>query len=150
MQITQHTDYALRVLLYAACNENTLVNIKDIAEAYQISKTHLMKVVPVLAKSGFITSIRGNGGGLKLAKSPQEIVIGQVVRQTEKFILLECFSEHNQCHVTPACRLAKVFDGANRAFLDYLDKFTLADMLSDDLLAILSEERSTKPTPTLP
>ncbi len=140
MQITQHTDYALRVLLYAACNENKLVNIGNIAEVYQISKSHLMKVVPVLVKGGFIESIRGNGGGLRLAKPPEKIVIGQVVRQTESFILVECFGSNNQCHITPSCRLANVFDGANKAFLHYLDSFTLADILSNDLLPYLSEE----------
>ncbi len=140
MQITQHTDYALRVLLYAACNENKLVNIGNIAEVYQISKSHLMKVVPVLVKGGFIESIRGNRGGLRLAKPPEKIVIGEVVRQTESFILVECFGGNNQCHIAPSCRLAKVFDGANKAFLHYLDSFTLADILSKDLLPYLSED----------
>ncbi len=140
MQITQHTDYALRVLLYAACNEDKLVNIGKIAEVYQISKSHLMKVVPVLVKGGFIESVRGNRGGLRLAKPPEEIIIGEVVRQTETFTLVECFSENNRCHITPACRLANVFDGAKKAFLHYLDSFTLADMLSKDLLPYLSEE----------
>ncbi|MBS9782144.1 MAG: Rrf2 family transcriptional regulator, partial [Gammaproteobacteria bacterium] len=133
-------DYALRVLLYAACNEDKLVNIGNIADVYQISKSHLMKVVPVLVKGGFIESIRGNRGGLRLAKPPEEIVIGQVVRQTESFILVECFGSNNQCHITPTCRLAHVFDGANKAFLHYLDSFTLADILTHDLLPYLSEE----------
>lgn len=145
MQITQHTDYALRVLLYAACNEGKLVNISDIAEVYQISKSHLMKVVPVLVKGGFIESIRGNRGGLRLAKPPEKIIIGQVVRQTESFVLVECFGENNQCHITPACRLANVFAGAQQAFLHYLDSFTLADMLSNDLAKYLSENVTDKP-----
>ncbi len=139
MQITQHTDYALRVLLYAACNEDKLVNIRNIAEVYQISKSHLMKVVPVLVKGGFIDSVRGNRGGLRLAKPPEKIIIGEVVRQTESFVLVECFGKNNQCHITPACRLTNVFDGAKQAFLHYLDSFTLADMLSNDLSHYLSE-----------
>ncbi len=139
MQITQHTDYALRVLLYAACNEDKLVNIGNIAEAYQISRSHLMKVVPVLVKGGFIESVRGNRGGLRLAKPPETIIIGQVVRQTENFILVECFGKNNQCHITSVCRLANVFDGAQKAFLHYLDSFTLADMLSNKLSDYLSE-----------
>lgn len=140
MQITQHTDYALRVLLYAACNEERLVNIAEIAEIYQISRSHLMKVVPVLVKGGFIESIRGNRGGLKLAKTPEEIIIGKVVRQTETFVLVECFGENNQCLISPVCRLASVFSGAQKAFLHYLDSFTLADMLSSDLSYYLNEK----------
>lgn len=140
MQITQHTDYALRVLLYVACNEGKLVNIGNIAETYQISKSHLMKVVPVLVKGGFIESIRGNRGGLRLAKQPEEIIIGEVIRQTETFILVECFGENNQCHITPVCRLANVFSGAQKAFLHYLDSFTLADILSDNLSDYLLEK----------
>lgn len=133
MQITQHTDYALRVLLYAACNEERLVNISEIAETYQISRSHLMKVVPVLVKGGFIESIRGNRGGLKLAKTPEEIIIGEVIRHTETFNLVECFGKNNQCHITPVCRLANVFDGAKQAFLHHLDNFTLSDILSNRL-----------------
>ncbi len=143
MQITQHTDYALRVLLYAACHNERLVNIAEIATVYQISKSHLMKVVPVLVKSGFIDSVRGNRGGLRLAKPPETIIIGQVVRQTESFVLMECFGENNQCHITPVCRLVDAFDGAQKAFLHYLDSFTLADMLSDKLSDSLSKPITT-------
>ncbi|PID66294.1 MAG: Rrf2 family transcriptional regulator [Gammaproteobacteria bacterium] len=139
MQITQHTDYALRTLLYAACHNERLVNIAEIAATYQISKSHLMKVVPVLVKGGFIDSVRGHRGGLRLAKPPEAIIIGRVVRQTEKFTLLECFAKNNQCHIVSACRLTNVFDGAQQAFLQYLDGFTLADMLSDKLSNYLSE-----------
>ena len=85
MYLTQHTDYGLRVLIYTAINDDALVNISTIAETYNISKSHLMKVVTALVKGGFLTSIRGKGGGLKLAKPPEEIRVGMVVRVTEPF-----------------------------------------------------------------
>lgn len=139
MQITQHTDFAMRVLLYVACNEGKLVNIGMIADNFHISKSHLMKVVPVLVKGGFLVSVRGNRGGLKLAKSPEEINLGSVFRHTESLQLLECFSSKNTCRITPVCRLSHVFSGAQNAFLHYLDSFTLSDLLSNPLAQFLQE-----------
>ncbi len=139
MQVTQHTDYALRVLIYVACNEGQLVNISSIAQTYQISKSHLMKVVPTLVKGGFLIGVRGNRGGLKLALPPHQINVGKVFRHTETLQLVECFSEKNQCHITPSCRLARIFNGAQNAFLHYLDGFTLADLINDDLRKVLME-----------
>ena len=83
MYLTQQTDYAMRVLIYAAVNDGVLVNIGTIAEAYKISKSHLMKVVTALVKGGFLISVRGKGGGLRLAKSAEEIRVGDVVRLIE-------------------------------------------------------------------
>ena len=83
MYLTQHTDYGLRVLIYAAVNDDSLVNIGTIAEAYNISKSHLMKVVTALVKGGFLTSTRGKGGGLRLADTPDKINVGAVVRHLE-------------------------------------------------------------------
>lgn len=140
MQITQHTDFALRVLLYTACNPNQLVTINTISTIYGISKSHLMKVVPVLVKGQFLTSIRGNRGGLKLAKPPEEINIGEVFRHTESLQLVECMRKDNQCHITPACRLANVFYGAQMSFLHYLDSFTLADLINEPLYDLLAEK----------
>ena len=76
MYLTQYTDYALRVLIYAAANQDKLVNISSIAEAYGISKSHLMKVVTALVKAGFLEGVRGKGGGLRLGKPAEEICIG--------------------------------------------------------------------------
>ena len=75
MYLTQHTDYGLRVLIYTAINDDALVNISTIAETYNISKSHLMKVVTALVKGGFLTSVRGKGGGLKLAEPPEKISV---------------------------------------------------------------------------
>ncbi|QEY23573.1 Rrf2 family transcriptional regulator [Neisseria animalis] len=130
MYLTQHTDYGLRVLIYTAVNDDSLVNIATIADTYGISKSHLMKVVTALVKGGFLTSIRGKGGGLKLAMPPEKINIGAVVRHLEPMQLVECMSENNECLITPSCRLTGILSGAVKAFFNYLDGFTLQDLLN--------------------
>ena len=105
MYLTQQTDYALRVLMYAAVNNEGLVNIAAIAQTYGISKSHLMKVVTLLVKGGFLASVRGKGGGLKLAQPPEHIRVGAVVRVCEPMPLVECFGENNRCLITASCRL---------------------------------------------
>ncbi|XXQ67447.1 RrF2 family transcriptional regulator [Neisseriaceae bacterium B1] len=137
MYLTQQTDYALRVLIYAAVNDDDLVNIATIAEAYNISKSHLMKVVTALVKGGFLQSVRGKGGGLKLAQPPEKIRIGAVVRLMEPMQIVECFGENNQCVITYNCRLADVLRGGVKAFLNHLDGFTLSDLLNKQTHDIL-------------
>lgn len=131
MYLTQQTDYALRVLMYAGANTEGLVNIATISETYNISKSHLMKVVTALVKGGFLHSIRGKGGGLRLACEPKLISVGAVVRYMEPMVLAECFGERNQCLLTPSCRLVHLLEGAKQAFLLHLDEFTLADLLAN-------------------
>ncbi|OZI12897.1 Rrf2 family transcriptional regulator [Bacillaceae bacterium SAS-127] len=134
MRLTLYTDYSLRVLIYLSSKEqNELANIKEIAEAYRISKNHLMKVTYELGKMGLIETIRGRGGGIRLAMHPKEINIGQVVRQTEDdFHLVECFDkETNQCVVTSACGLKHVLFKALQAYLAVLDQYTLQDIAGD-------------------
>lgn len=131
MYLTQQTDYALRVLMYAGANTEGLVNIATISDTYNISKSHLMKVVTALVKGGFLHSIRGKGGGLRLACEPKLISVGAVVRYMEPMVLAECFGERNQCLLTPSCRLVHLLEGAKQAFLLHLDGFTLADLLAN-------------------
>lgn len=130
MYLTQQTDYALRVLIYAAVNDDDLVNIATIAQAYGISKSHLMKVVTALVKGGFLSGLRGKGGGLKLALPPEKIRVGAVVRLMEPLQIVECFGSNNQCAITPNCRLADILAGGVNAFLNHLDSFTLADLIN--------------------
>ncbi len=130
MYLTQHTDYALRVLIYTAINDDALVNIGTIADTYGISKSHLMKVVTALVKGGFLTSVRGKGGGLKLAGAPEHVNIGAVVRHMEPMQMVECMGPNNDCLISPSCRLAGIIGGGINAFLNYLDGFTLADLLN--------------------
>lgn len=131
MYLTQQTDYALRVLMYAGANSENLVNIATISNSYNISKSHLMKVVTALVKGGFLHSVRGKGGGLRLAREAQLISVGAVVRCMEPMILAECFGDKNECMLTPSCRLIHLLEGAKQAFLLHLDGFTLADLLND-------------------
>lgn len=130
MYLTQHTDYGLRVLIYTAINDDSLVNISTIADTYGISKSHLMKVVTALVKGGFLTSVRGKGGGLKLAMSADKINIGAVIRHLEPMQLVECMGENNDCLITPSCRLAGILGGAIKSFFNHLDGFTLEDLLN--------------------
>lgn len=131
MYLTQQTDYALRVLIFAAVNDDALVNIATIADTYRISKSHLMKVVMALVKGGFLASVRGKGGGLRLARPAEQIRVGAVVRHMEPLHLVECFGKENRCLLTPCCRLMEVLEGGIRAFLAHLDGFTLADLVNN-------------------
>lgn len=141
MRMTMYTDFSLRVLIYlGAKNKGDLSTIKDISEAYGISKNHLMKVTYDLGKLGYIETIRGRGGGIRLAMEPEEINIGQVVRKTEDdFHLVECFDcQTNRCVITPACGLRRALNRALKAYLTVLDEYTLADFLNNkDVLANL-------------
>lgn len=131
MYITQHTDYAFRVLIYAAAYQDRLVNIAAISEYYNISKSHLMKVVTALVKGGFLVSIRGKGGGLRLARSPKDICLGDVIRLLEPLTLVECMSDRNECVISSECFLAGILSKACKQFLLYVDNYTLADLQAE-------------------
>ncbi|WP_175638199.1 RrF2 family transcriptional regulator [Metabacillus schmidteae] len=131
MRLTLYTDYSLRVLVYLATKpKEELSNIKEIAEVYNISKNHLMKVTYELGKMNVIETIRGRNGGIRLALPPEEINIGNIVRKTEEdFHIVECFDqENNQCIISPVCGLKHVLNKALQAYLDVLDQYTLADL----------------------
>ncbi len=128
MQLTRYTDYAVRVLLHVgARDEGALSSIAEIAEVYDISRNHLMKVVQDLGQAGFLKTVRGRGGGLKLGRPADEITIGAIVRHTEGgFDLVDC----SNCLIAPACSLPKILNEATRAFRAVLDRYTLADVLN--------------------
>lgn len=130
MRLTVFTDYTLRTMMYLALRPDTLVTIADIAEAYGISGNHLMKVVHQLALSGDVVTVRGQHGGLRLARPAGEINVGAVVRRCESdMALVPCFCAQASCAIQPACVLAGVVDEALRAFLAVLDRYTLADIV---------------------
>ena len=130
MELTYYTDYALRVLIYAGLRRDRLCLISEIAEQYGISQNHLMKVVHGLARGGFIQTHRGKGGGLTLARSPEEISLGAVVRHMEgPFRPVECFRTGNLCVITGPCSLPTILEDAFQAFIGVLDAHTLADLL---------------------
>ena len=130
MRLTTLSDYALRVLMYAATTaDDRLITIEETARAYNISRAHLMKVVNILTRAGYLRAVRGRSGGFTLAKRPDEINLGAVVRATEPdFALVECFASGNQCLITPCCRLPNVLNEALNAFIGAFDKYTLADL----------------------
>lgn len=129
MQLTLHTDYALRVLIYLAQKEDELATISEIADFYLVSRNHLVKVVHHLAQENFIHTTRGKHGGIRLARAPKLISIGEVVRRMEpNFDIVECFNNSNQpCKVSPVCTLKEVLHQAGNQFLTLLDQYSVAD-----------------------
>ena len=132
MRLTRYSDYSLRVLMYLGVRPGQLATIDEISKAYGISKAHLMKVVHELGRAGYVETVRGRGGGLRLAQSLDVINVGDVVRHSEgKMDLVECFdSETNTCRIESACTLSGVFEEALGAFLSTLDQYTLADLVN--------------------
>lgn len=132
MRLTLHTDYALRLLMHLAVTPGRLVTITEVAEAFAISRNHLVKVAHELGKAGFVETMRGRGGGLRLARPPEKIVIGDVVRAMEEdFRIVECFDrEANTCCIAPACRLKRLLRDALEAWAAVLDDATLADLVA--------------------
>lgn len=134
MRLSLYSDYALRLLMRLALEEGRLVTILEVSEAYRISANHLMKIAHQLGREGYIETVRGRNGGLRLARAPEEINVGELVRRTEEgFDLVECFDRKtNRCVITDVCRLRGLLDEALEAFLGVLDGHTLADLVSDN------------------
>ncbi|MHA7816487.1 MAG: RrF2 family transcriptional regulator [Pseudohaliea sp.] len=129
MRLTQHTDYALRTLIYLAVCSEDRVRVADIAGAYDVSHHHLTKVVQKLQRCGFVETARGQQGGVSLARPPEEINIGAVVRQLETVDhLVECFHPEGRCAIKGACALPRALAQAVEAFMSELDRQTLADI----------------------
>jgi Rrf2 family nitric oxide-sensitive transcriptional repressor len=130
VHLTIHSDYALRVLIALGVAKDRRGTIGSIATSYGISRNHLMKVCHRLQRLGYIEGIRGKGGGLRLAREPDEIRIGDVLRTMEPgFELVECFGEENRCAITNFCRLRGILGDALAEFFRVLDRYTLADLL---------------------
>lgn len=139
MRFTRYTDYAMRVLLYLGARPDTLCSVPEIARGYGISQNHLMKVVHDLGRAGYVSSVRGRFGGIRLARAPEEINVGEVVRRTEEgFDLVDCDS----CIIAPACGFTGILNEALRAFMAVLDGYTLADLVSrkEDLTQLFMRE----------
>lgn len=131
MRLTKFTDFSLRVMIYLALHPEGLATIADIAQEYEIPSTHLMKVVHRLAQCGYIVTVRGKGGGMRLARPPDQINVGDLVRDTEDNMdIAECFSvEHQNCPMLPACTLKSILMEARKSFLVTLDFYRLSDIL---------------------
>lgn len=130
MRLTAMTDYALRLLMYVGQRPDRLCTIAEVAQAHGISEAHLMKITHRLGQGGWLETVRGKGGGMRLGRDPADINLGAVVRSVEPdFDLVECFATGDQCVLTGRCRLAGVLGEALRTFLSHLDRYTLADLL---------------------
>ncbi len=150
MRLTRYTDFAIRMMLYLAAHENRLCSIGEIATAYGISQNHLMKVASDLAGSGYVQSLRGRGGGLRLARPASQINIGQMIRHTEgKVDLVGC----GECVLAPACGMVCIFKDAVENFFKTLERHSLADIMRngrpDQLRQILASaaQSSGQPRP---
>ena len=135
MKLTSFTDYSLRVLIYLAAEPGRRATIAEIASSYELSEHHLTKVVHFLGKHGWITTVRGKGGGISLARPAAEIRVGRVVRDTEGSALpAECFGPGGgQCAISSCCKLQDVLGDAVKAFYAVLDRHTLADITRNRL-----------------
>jgi len=134
MRLTVQSDYSLRVLIFVASKQAELSTIPEIASAYGISRAHLMKVVHQLGKLGYLETVRGRGGGFRLAKPASDISIGAVVKATEETLaLVPCLAHSTPeagCRIDGACRLKGMLSEALNAFFQVLDRYTLADIVS--------------------
>ena len=131
MRMTQHSDYALRMLIYLAGRCDHTCTVSEVANAYGLSRNHLLKVALRLRRMGIIDTMRGRSGGVRLAREPEEINLGELVRGTEEdFSLVECMQDHGgACVIAPVCHAKDIFQEALRAYLAVLDRYTLADAM---------------------
>lgn len=130
MKLTHYSDYSLRVLIYLAVRTERLATITEISNSYGISRNHVVKVVHHLGKLGYLETMRGKHGGLRLAGKPEDINVGKVVRETEATLqIVECFGNDNACVLSPVCVLKNALGEALDAFLGTLDQYTLKDLV---------------------
>ncbi len=151
MRLTVYTDYSLRLLMYLALKDDGLATIAEIAESYGISKNHLMKVAHQLGVAGYIATVRGRSGGLRLSKPAEAIGLGEVVRHTEPdMALVSCFKPVNApCAIQRCCVLQSALEKACLAFVEVLDGYSLSDLVKPKarLRALLSIAPNHLPTP---
>jgi Rrf2 family nitric oxide-sensitive transcriptional repressor len=145
VRLTQFSNFAIRVLMYAGLNGRRPSAVPEMARAFGVSYDHLKKAAAELCRLGYLETVRGRTGGFRLAKQPEQIRIGEVIRQTEgDVILVECFDPAtNRCPFTPACKLRRALQEALVAFFEVLDSYTLADLIDDpqQLAPLLRLER---------
>ena len=131
LRLTVYTDFSLRLLIYLALKDDGFATIGEVAQSYGISRNHLMKVAHQLGVGGYVATVRGRNGGLRLARPPETIVVGELVRRTEPDLaLVPCFHPIDApCAIRPGCVLREAMRQASEAFLNALDGYTLADLV---------------------
>ncbi len=142
MQLTLFSDYSVRLLLYLGLSDDGLVRVEDVVSAYGISRHYMLKVTKELTRLGYVESVRGRRGGVRLIVAPEDVVIGDVVRKTEPpGGVLDCIEDPGaDCVIVGVCKLRHVFARAQSAFYEVLDEYTLADLLEEPepLVSLLS------------
>lgn len=130
MKLTQYTDYGLRALIALAVAPDRRLTVNGISAAYGISRNHLVKVVAKLADLGYVETTRGKGGGVRLARAPEDIRVGHVVREMEAGLgVVECLGKNGGgCVISPVCQLKGLFEEATQAFLAALDEHRLSEL----------------------
>lgn len=132
MQLTLFTDYGLRSLMYMTAHQDRLSSVREIAEHYDISRNHLVKVVHKLAQLGYVESSKGKGGGIRLAQDPKTLKLGDLIKQLEPMYIVECFdNKTNTCRMTSSCELKHYLAEAGQSFIMTMNKYTLADTVKD-------------------
>ncbi len=133
MKLTSYTNYAMRCLQLAALKDPELIRVDDVCFIHGISRPHIVKVVHELGKAGYITTLRGRGGGFRLSRPAEDIIVGDVVRFTEGPLdVVECFNpEKNTCPLIGICQLSKKIQEATHAFMAVLDGVTIADIAAN-------------------
>lgn len=145
MRLTLHTDFTLRVLIQVGLNDGELTTIDEIAKSFDISKNHLTKVVNNLSRKGYLDTVRGRNGGIRLLRKPRDINIGKVVRDTEdRLDVIGCLSATGFCQIERVCVLRGVLRDATDAFLTVLDAYTLVDLIKPHkaLASLLFDSRA--------
>ncbi len=132
MKLTKHTDYAFRVLLYVAVKkDNELSTIKEVTQAFDMSRDHVMKIVQKLSKAGFIYAIRGKQGGIRLGQPAEEIIIADIIKLMEATLMpVNC--EQPMCSIKQGCKLADILFEAQDKYLSHLKQYTLADLIPEN------------------
>ncbi len=146
MRLTTMTDYSMRLLMYVAQHPQRLCTIAEVARAYDISEAHLMKITHQLGLCGWLETVRGKGGGMRLAAAPADINLGAVVRSIEPdFFLVDCLGSDTVCLLTGSCQLTSIVSGALRSFMQHLDRHTLADLLPATAKAVAKPKSVIRP-----
>lgn len=137
MQLTKHTDYAFRVLIYLAGMHEERTTIQAITEKFGVSKTHLMKVVNELANKGWIDSVRGKNGGISLGALPESISLREILEHMEKTLEpVNCSTP--ECYINNICQLKPILMQAQEQYLEHMGQYTLADLVDPKIIARIS------------
>jgi Rrf2 family nitric oxide-sensitive transcriptional repressor len=146
MRLTTMTDYSMRLLMYVAQHPERLCTIAEVARAYDISEAHLMKITHRLGLGGWLETVRGKGGGIRLAAAPADINLGAVVRSIEPdFFLVDCLGSDAVCLLAGSCQLTSIVSGALQSFMQHLDRHSLADLLPATAKAAAKPKPVTRP-----